>query len=145
LSELAHEPSCSFCEIVNGSAVRNQTYQGHEIVAFMDTAGCRGPCPRRAEGSRCSLSDLDELLGAHMFKVGHRHALALRRSGLRCEGVNILLADGTAAGQEVPHVHLHVFPRFAGDGFRIVADARPAERAQLDATADALRHGLRAR
>jgi histidine triad (HIT) family protein len=31
--------------------------------------------------------------------------------------VNIFLADGEAAGQEVFHVHLHIFPRFAGDGF----------------------------
>src|SRR5262249_857015 len=38
-------------------------------------------------------------------------------SGLKCEGVNFFLADGEAAGQEVFHVHLHVLPRFAGDGF----------------------------
>jgi histidine triad (HIT) family protein len=44
-------------------------------------------------------------------------AAALRRSGLLCEGVNMLLADGEAAMQSVFHVHLHVFPRFSGDGF----------------------------
>lgn len=52
-----------------------------------------------------------------MFKVGMKIAKALRRSGLQCEGVNFFLADGKAAGQEVSHVHLHVLPRFAGDGF----------------------------
>jgi diadenosine tetraphosphate (Ap4A) HIT family hydrolase len=31
--------------------------------------------------------------------------------------VNLFLADGVVAGQEVFHVHLHVFPRFEGDGF----------------------------
>jgi diadenosine tetraphosphate (Ap4A) HIT family hydrolase len=31
--------------------------------------------------------------------------------------VNLWLADGAAAGQEVGHVHLHVVPRHAGDGF----------------------------
>jgi histidine triad (HIT) family protein len=34
-----------------------------------------------------------------------------------CEGVNLFLADGKVAGQEVAHVHLHVIPRSAGDGF----------------------------
>lgn len=42
---------------------------------------------------------------------------AIRNSGLKTEGVNYFLADGVAAGQEVLHTHLHVFPRFKNDGF----------------------------
>jgi histidine triad (HIT) family protein len=38
---------------------------------------------------------------------------------LKCEGVNLHLADSKAAGQEILHVHLHVFPRFRRDGFGI--------------------------
>jgi len=38
---------------------------------------------------------------------------------VKCEGVNLVLADGEAAVQEVFHVHLHVIPRFKGDGFSI--------------------------
>ena len=41
-------------------------------------------------------------------------------SRLRCEGVNLLLADGEAAGREVLHVHLHVIPHHEGDGFGLV-------------------------
>jgi len=44
---------------------------------------------------------------------------ALRSSCLRCEGENLFLADGRAAGQEVMHVHLHVFPRYHGDGHHL--------------------------
>jgi len=46
---------------------------------------------------------------------------------VRCEGINLFLADGEAAFQHVFHVHLHVFPRYQGDSFRIRADrtARP--------------------
>jgi diadenosine tetraphosphate (Ap4A) HIT family hydrolase len=43
--------------------------------------------------------------------------------------------------QEVFHIHLHVFPRFIGDGFRIDADWRVRERAELDAAAAAVRDG----
>jgi histidine triad (HIT) family protein len=64
-----------------------------------------------------TLSDLDEDVGAHVFRVAQRLAGALRASGIRCEGINLFLADGEAAGQEVFHVHLHVLPRFYGDGF----------------------------
>jgi histidine triad (HIT) family protein len=63
------------------------------------------------------LADLDEESGAHVFRIAQRVAAAIRASTITCEGVNLFLADGEAAGQEVFHVHLHVFPRYEGDGF----------------------------
>ena len=69
----------------------------------------------------------------------------LRRSGLPCEGINLFLADGEAAFQEVFHAHLHVFPRTRGDGFTIDSTAwsRPKPtRAELDANAEAIRAAL---
>jgi len=54
-----------------------------------------------------------------MFKIAMRIAEALRQSGTKCEGINLFLADGKAAGQEIFHIHLHVIPRFRGDGFKI--------------------------
>jgi diadenosine tetraphosphate (Ap4A) HIT family hydrolase len=87
-----------------------------------------------------SLADLDENTGAHVFVVATRMAAALRRSGLRCEGVNLFLADGEAAFQDVFHVHLHVLPRWRGDSFRIDLGPAPRpEREELDGTAAAVR------
>jgi histidine triad (HIT) family protein len=63
------------------------------------------------------LADLQQEEGAQLFRVAQQVAAALRKSGLKCEGVNFFLADGVAAGQEVFHVHLHVLPRYTGDGF----------------------------
>lgn len=78
-----------------------------------------------------------------MFVVARRLAAALRASGLRCEGVNLFLADGEAAFQEVFHTHLHVIPRFAGDSFRISADwSVTPTRAELDAQAAWIRGGV---
>jgi histidine triad (HIT) family protein len=68
------------------------------------------------------LDDLDEETGAHIFKIAQRTAKAIRESGVKCEGINLFLADGEAAFQEVFHFHLHVFPRFKGDPFKIHAD-----------------------
>ena len=67
-----------------------------------------------------SLADLKEEESARMLNVAQRLATALRNSGVKCEGVNLFLADGEAAGQEVFHAHLHVFPRYEGDGFGLV-------------------------
>jgi histidine triad (HIT) family protein len=91
------------------------------------------------------LADLDEDTGAHMFRIAQRLAAALRRSGVRCEGVNLFLADGEAAMQEVFHVHLHVFPRYKGDGFGLTFSPeywdRPA-RSELDEVAQKIKQVL---
>ena len=52
-----------------------------------------------------------------MMILGERVSSAVRKSKLKCEGINFFLADGEAAGQEVFHVHLHIIPRFKDDGF----------------------------
>jgi histidine triad (HIT) family protein len=63
------------------------------------------------------LAKLDPEVGGDMFQTGMRVAAAIRNSGVRAEGVNFFLADGEAAMQEVFHAHLHVIPRYTGDGF----------------------------
>ena len=72
-----------------------------------------------------------------------RTAAALRSSGMRCEGVNLFVADGEVAGQDVFHVHMHVIPRFAGDPLRVEREGGPAEpspRAELNSAAERLRN-----
>ena len=86
------------------------------------------------------LADLDEATGGRLFAVAMRMAAAIRASGLRCEGINLFLADGEAAFQEVFHLHLHVFPRFTGDDFGITADwSVSPSREELDANAALIR------
>ena len=81
------------------------------------------------------LADLDPEDGVRMFRVAQQVASALRARGVRCEAVNLFLADGEAAGQDVFHVHLHVIPRYRGDGFGLrfspAYGTRPP-RAELD-------------
>ena len=78
-------------------------------------------------------------MGSYLFKITMRVADALRNSGLRCEGINLFLADGEPR-QEILHLHMHVIPRFRGDNFRIPADhgSRPS-REELDKTANKIR------
>jgi histidine triad (HIT) family protein len=140
----AHD-ECLLCDIIAGRLESSQVYADDRVVAFMDirpvTPGHLLVVPRAHDAG---LESLDEDLGAHVFRVAQRMARALRRSGLPCEGVNLFLADGEAAGQEVFHVHLHVFPRTAGDGFRLSGDWRVRDRPELDATAGQIRQGIQA-
>jgi diadenosine tetraphosphate (Ap4A) HIT family hydrolase len=66
-----------------------------------------------------SLAELAPDAAAALFRAAQRLGAALRNSTLRCEGLNLFLADGAVASQLVPHVHLYVIPRFAGDNFQL--------------------------
>ena len=93
-----------------------------------------------------NLAELGPEEGAQMFRIGHQLAAALGKCDVKCEGVNFFLADGEAAGQEVFHVHLHVLPRYSGDGFglKLPADySDTAERIELDQIATQLKNALR--
>src|SRR5216684_2383916 len=109
---------CTFCEILSGGLQSSIVYQDDKCTAFMDIQPVNpGHILVVPNFHATYLADLPEDQGALLFHIARRIAAALRSSGIRCEGVNLFLADGEAAGQEVFHVHLHVFPRYKGDGF----------------------------
>ena len=137
---------CIFCDILAGKAPVSMVYQDDRCAAFMDIQPVNpGHVLVIPTYHAASLAELDEESGAHMFRIAQRMAKALRNSGLVCEGVNLFLADGAAAGQDVFHVHLHVFPRYAGDGFVLRLGPnygkRPV-RAELDGIAGKIRQAL---
>jgi histidine triad (HIT) family protein len=109
---------CIFCDIVKGKAEATLVWQDDLVSAFLDIQPVNaGHIDIVPNAHAAYLADLPADTGAHMFRVAQRLARALRDSGLPCEGVNMFLADGEAAMQEIFHVHLHVFPRVTGDGF----------------------------
>ena len=69
-------------------------------------------------------------------------ARALSRSAIPAEGINLLMADGEVALQDVFHAHLHVVPRTDGDGFTLSADFGDPSRDLLDAQAADIRSVL---
>ena len=135
-------PDCVFCRIIASELEASVVHEDERTLAFLDiqplTPGHLLVVPRQHASS---LAELDSEDGAELFRVGQRAAAALRASELRCEGVNFWLADGAAAGQDVFHVHLHVFARFTGDSFglRLPPDYAIRPRDELDAAARALR------
>jgi histidine triad (HIT) family protein len=137
---------CMFCKISKGTAPASEVYEDEICVAFMDiqpvTPGHVLVVPRiHAAG----LSDLPERIGGHLFKVGQKIAAGLKNSDIQSDGINLFLADGAVAFQTVFHVHLHVIPRFSGDGFRLSFGPNYRnlpEREELDKLAMTLRSSL---
>ena len=107
-----------FCKIMRGEIPASIIAETDSVLALMDIQPVNpGHVLVIPKAHATYLSDLDAKVGGEIFQLAMQIADGLRRSGLRCEGVNLFLADGVAAGQEVFHVHLHVFPRFEEDGF----------------------------
>lgn len=136
-------PGCVFCDILSGKRPASVVHRDERCTAFMDiqpvNEGHLLVVPNRHASG---LADLDAKDGEHLFGVAQRLAAALRRSGVRCEAVTLLLADGEAAQQEIFHVHLHVIPRYERDGFGLrfpPAYGVKPERAKLDHLADKIR------
>ena len=137
------ETDCVFCKLLSGELEVSIIHEDDLCVAFMDVQPINpGHALVVSRRHATDLGELNEEEGAQVFRVAQRVAGALRNCGVRCEGVNLFLADGVAAGQEVFHVHLHVFPRYSGDGFslNLPADyqARPA-REELNEIANQIR------
>ena len=114
---------CVFCRIVAGENSASVFYEDELLLGLMTigpiTTGHAMVIPKE---HTAYLADMDEETGRHLWTVTQRTAAAIRESGVRCEGINLFLADGKVAFQEIFHVHMHVFPRYEGDPFRLVAD-----------------------
>lgn len=135
---------CVFCRIVAGGLPASVVHESPTVLAFLDvdpvTPGHLLVIPKQ---HLPWLADLPEEIGAEVFSTARALAAALRRTSLRCEGVNLFYADGEAAFQEVFHSHLHVFPRFADDAFEIKANwGTEPSRSVLDAIAEDIRAAI---
>jgi histidine triad (HIT) family protein len=138
---MAHE--CIVCRILAGEQPASFVHRDDVCSAFLDinpinTGHVLVVPNEHADG----LAHLDPSAGAHLFSVAQELATALRRSAVRCQAVNLWLADGEVAGQVVPHVHLHVIPRYRGDGVSLRHRAARARRDDLEQVAATIREAL---
>lgn len=93
-------------------------------------------CPIRHVNS---FVDLEARELTAIMSAAQKIARAQLRKMPDCLGVNLLLSDGEAAGQEVPHAHFHVLPRGDSDGFGWLRFGKGATRKELDQIAAQLR------
>lgn len=108
--------TCPFCRIREGTLPAHVLYQDEEVLAFLDISPCTPGhtlvVPRR---HAVSLAECPPATVAALFLAAVRLAGAIQE-GLGAPGFNLGVNDGRAAGQEVPHVHVHLIPRYGGEG-----------------------------
>ncbi|MGQ0796873.1 MAG: HIT family protein [Methanobacteriota archaeon] len=139
---------CIFCKIVRRELPASVVREDRATFSFMDIRPMNpGHVLVVPKAHAAYLEELPAGGAGPIFEAAREIAAALRRSGIRCEAVSMYLANGREAGQEVFHVHLHMFPRFAGDGFGLRATpgyGRVERREELDGNAAKIRAALTA-
>ena len=107
---------CIFCAIAARQAPAIVVYEDEHTMAFMDinpaTSGHVLVIPRAHARDLLDVSEEDLL---HVMRTVQRMARAVDQA-LRPDGINLIQANRIAAFQSVYHFHVHVIPRWAGDG-----------------------------
>ena len=137
--------TCVFCKIRAGELPASWIHRDDDVMAIMDIQPVNdGHTLLLSTAHAPNIANLDDGTTAHLFAMARRITRALYKT-LGCDGVNWLVADGEAAGQEVFHFHLHLIPRYHQDGFgfRFPNDyGELPTRQALDRTALAIRDAV---
>lgn len=110
---------CIFCKIIaKGEIPSTEVYEDDTVYAFLDinpvNLGHTLVVPKTHYENLFTIPDTElGILGARVKKVA-----GAVREALKANGINISMNNGLAAGQVVPHAHIHIIPRYIDDGFR---------------------------
>lgn len=109
---------CIFCKIISGEIPCSKVYEDELFIAFLDISPIRkGHTLVVPKKHFDNIFDTPEEEAAEIYKVAAKVATAVKEA-TKSSGVNIIQNNGTDAGQEVFHSHLHIIPRAKGDGFK---------------------------
>jgi histidine triad (HIT) family protein len=113
-------PDCLFCKIIRGELPSYKVFEDEKTVAFLDinpvNAGHTLVVPKKHSQNIFDIAPED---WADLAESARKISIAIEK-GLGADGVNIAMNNREHAGQVVPHPHLHVIPRYKGDGLKLM-------------------------
>lgn len=109
---------CIFCKIVKGELPCYKLYEDDAVISFLDIFPVQpGHALVVPKKHSVDIFDTDEETMMRMMAVAKKIAPAVMK-GAKADAINIGMNNREAAGQEVSHAHLHVIPRYKGDGLK---------------------------
>ena len=110
---------CIFCKLANGVFETNKIYEDDEFTVILDAGPAnRGHSLIIPKEHYANVYELPEDVAGRAFILAKKIAGHMT-DVLKCDGFNIVQNNGEAAGQTVFHFHMHLIPRFRGDGAMI--------------------------
>ncbi|KIF83363.1 HIT domain-containing protein [Noviherbaspirillum autotrophicum] len=111
---------CVFCEILAGRLPAEVVYRDESCIALLDAFPVtRGHLLLIPHLHAQHIEELPAQTVTHLFRLGAEFSSALRKNK-EIPATNLMLNNGKAANQHVPHVHLHVVPRRNGDSLWVI-------------------------
>lgn len=106
---------CIFCKLANGVFQTNWIYEDDDFKVILDAdPATKGHALVLPKEHAATLMELEETTCGKALVVAKKIATKMMET-LGCDGVNIVQNNGEAAGQTVPHFHIHVIPRYEND------------------------------
>ncbi len=126
------QDNCIFCKIANGEIPSRTVYEDEDFRAILDLGpATQGHTLILPKEHAANLLELPEETAAKVLPVAQKLAARLKEK-LGWDGLNLVQNNGETAGQTVMHFHLHIIPRYQGDGQRILWNPTQPEAEELD-------------
>ena len=110
---------CIFCKIVSGEIPSVRVYEDDSVFAFMDINPInQGHLLIIPKAHAATIHEIPEADFLAVMSATHKLAAAVKKA-LNPDGINLLQLNGKAANQVVPHLHVHIVPRWFGDGVTV--------------------------
>lgn len=100
---------CIFCKIADKKIPSHVLDENEKVIVFLSLENHPLVVPKKHIPD---IYSLDDELGAEVMKEAIKIAKAMKQ-GLRCDGVYVTQANESAAGQDVFHYHMHIYPRWS--------------------------------
>ncbi len=127
------DADCVFCKIVAGTIPCFKLHDDDKTIAFMDiNPANEGHALAVAKGHWPTVHDIPAEVIGDVAVTAKRVAAAVQKT-LAPDGINLLQANGPGAAQSVPHLHIHILPRWKDDGLLINWHPKPGDMAAIKA------------
>jgi len=131
--------SCQFCKLVRKEEDASVVFEDERAMAFLDTTPVNdGHTLVIPKAHYEDIYEIPEDEIAHVYKVVKKVASAVKEA-VEADGISITQHNGRAALQRVFHLHVHVIPRYEGQGFPRPDELSVARREKLEGVATKIR------
>lgn len=108
--------TCEFCKIIKGETKAEKIYEDAKFIAVLNPApAALGHVLVIPKFHYQIVEQLPDYEAADLFKTANKISTAVFEA-LQPKGTNVIIQNGVAAGQGVPHVCIHIIPRNDNDG-----------------------------
>ncbi|MCD8149180.1 MAG: HIT family protein [Clostridiales bacterium] len=110
------DDNCIFCKLANGDIPTNVIYEDDMFTVILDASpATRGHALILPKCHAANVYELPDEYASKVFVLAKKLAAKMTEI-LKCDGFNIVQNNGEVAGQTVFHFHMHLIPRYIGDG-----------------------------